>query len=116
MSDDYKRWWYDTATNGHRGIIDTILRLLETEEITRSKAREVLERIARVPRTVGTWGPAEELPLDRLEWAEHPTDLRAPRIAELERELAARPVQCRECGGLAWPHDNGIVWCDHGHS
>jgi hypothetical protein len=36
-------WWYETPYDGARGKADTILKLLEQGEITRAKARELLQ-------------------------------------------------------------------------
>lgn len=38
-----KEWWCYTDLGGARGLIDSILRLAEQEEISRAKARELLE-------------------------------------------------------------------------
>ena len=35
-------WWQTSPTWLARGVVDTILRLLEQEEITRSRARELI--------------------------------------------------------------------------
>ena len=36
-------WWQKTPMDGPHGVLDTILRLLEQEEITRAKAIELIE-------------------------------------------------------------------------
>lgn len=76
-------WWLHTPVDGIRGIIDTVLRLLEQEAITRGKAREVVEWICneltlirQYGRTIETkaawgnaaWKPPPLLPFDELNW------------------------------------------------
>jgi hypothetical protein len=73
------RDWMQTAPAfGHRGVVDTILRLLETEQITRRKAVELVEawyRLSlgqsvddadlRAPWEAVTWGDAHVLAGER---------------------------------------------------
>ena len=56
-----KRWLCGTPLWGARGVIDTVLRLLEQEEITRSKARELIE---------AAWNGKEiqDVSWDKLNW------------------------------------------------
>jgi hypothetical protein len=42
-------WWISAERWGTRGIVDCILRLLEQEAISRSKARELLEYMTLLP-------------------------------------------------------------------
>lgn len=57
-------WWDGVSIHGARGIVDAILVLLEREQITRAKARELLLLATGVPR-------AKIVPLapwDLVEW------------------------------------------------
>lgn len=65
-----EEWWESAPVWGARGIVDTVLRLLEQEEITRSKAREILEdyfgkKPGDVPHV--PWVP--RAPWDKLNWS-----------------------------------------------
>ena len=57
-----RKWFYGTPLWGARGVIDMILRLLEQEEITRAKARELIE---------AAWfgGTGQSAPWDKLNWS-----------------------------------------------
>jgi hypothetical protein len=67
-----REWWLVAHLFSLRGPVDSVLRLLEQQEITRGKARELLFYAARV--TGGFWmkpAPQEtppDAPWDKLNW------------------------------------------------
>ena len=68
-----REWWLVASLFSLRGPVESTLRLLEQQEITRAEARELLFYAARV--TGGFWmkpAPEESLPdapWDKLNWS-----------------------------------------------
>jgi len=118
-----RAWMQTAAAFGHRGVVDTILRLLETERITRRKAVELVEawyRLSlgqsvddadlRAPWETVTWGDTKEMVCPRCAgcgkvantpegepWS-HWTDLPLNSAGAVIVGLV-RPVTCPACGG-----------------
>jgi len=120
---EVRAWMASAPAFGHRGVIETILRLLEQEAITRRKAVELVEAWSRLtagqevadadlraPWETVTWGDAEERVCPRCagcgkvantptgepwsDWTDLPLHAAAGVIVGL-----VRPVPCPACGG-----------------
>jgi hypothetical protein len=63
-------WWQQTHRWGLRGTVDTVLRLLEQEEISRKKAGELLVYAEMVPGYPPMMcPPPPNAPWNKLNWA-----------------------------------------------
>lgn len=108
-----REWWLVAGLFALRGPVDTILRLLEQQEITRTKARELLFYTARV--TGGHWmkpAPEEALPdapWAKLNWSgDALPDSRAVDKLHRIREAMLRLVSLTRASSMAAVRD--LMW------
>lgn len=91
-------WWRKAPALGVQGVIDTILRLFEQDEITRNKAKELIGDYYRGVPTI------PRAPWDKLNWGDVETERRniyflCPSCrGKITAAESATKVKCPRCG------------------